>query len=132
MNEHVKLALCVMAAIPSICTPVRADTVEEQLQRRAEEARRSLPTMVTDGLQATNIATMGRTLILQYHFTTTTPFADMPRVKAEYFRSSVNSACTNPETINALKQGVTFSYMYHYFDNRFAMQYDINRRTCGR
>ena len=112
---------------------VSADAVEEQLRVTARETQKSLPMQVEPGVQATSVAAVGKTLMYRYHFTGVPPTArEVASIKADAFRNSVNSSCTNPEMVNALKQDVNFQYDFYDRDNRFVFQYTINRKACGR
>lgn len=108
-------------------------SVEDQLRKTADETRKNLPMLIGEGIQATNIAAVGKTLLLRHNFTTKSASSpNLTRLKAELYSSAVKFACTTPDTINALKQGVTFSYQYYDSDNNFVMQYDVSRRSCGK
>jgi len=110
-----------------------AEPVEEQIRKIAAETQKSLPMQVSDELIATNVATVGKIMVYRYNFTKSR--ASIPNVgslKEDAYRSSVNSACTNPTSINALKQGVSYQYEFYDSQNNFVMQFSVDRKSCGR
>ena len=68
MNQLSKLALITLMLVSNIGAGHSADSVEDQLRRVADETRKSLPMMVGDGIQATNIAAVGKTMLAQFVF----------------------------------------------------------------
>lgn len=92
-------------------------SIESQLQALARETRKGLP-MLVDDVQATNIAAVGKALILYYNFQKRKP--DIGNLH-KYYDSSVNSACSNPDTRRVLNLGVLYVYEYYDVDNIFVM-----------
>jgi hypothetical protein len=100
-----------------------AESIEAQLKRVADETRKSLPMMVGEDIQATNIAAVGKISMLRYNFTKKkSAIFDLNSLKAEYYQNSVNAACTNPDTLRAFSNGVSFDYQYYDSANEFVMQ----------
>lgn len=108
-------------------------TIEAQLRNVANETRKSLPMMMNDDLQATSIGAVGRVLISKYNFTKSkSSFPNLSEIKNYYYSNSVNGACTNPDTVLAMKNGVSFMYEYYDIDNIFIMKYTIEKNTCSK
>ena len=106
-------------------------SIESQLQSIARESRKSLPMQIDDAVQATNIAAIGKTLLNTYHFTKpNTSLGNLSDLKAFYYRSSLNAACTNPDVLQTLKLGVSVIYDYYDVNNRFVMKFTIDNNTC--
>ena len=106
-------------------------SIESQLQNIARESRKSLPMQIDDEVQATNIAAIGKTLLNTYHFTKpNTSLGNLSDLKAFYYRSSLNAACTNPDVLQTLKLGVSVIYEYYDVNNRFVMKFTIDSNTC--
>ena len=86
---------------------------------------------IDDEIQATNIAAVGRTLLNTYNFTKRkTSLGNISDLKAFYYRSSLNTACTNPDTLQALKLDISVAYEYYDVDNIFVMKFTIDQNTC--
>jgi len=125
------LLLTVGSVTPTIA--YGADSVEEQIRRIAAETQKSLPMQMSDDLIATNVATVGKIMLLRYNFTKSrASISNVASLKAEAYRDSVNNACTNPTMINALKQGVSMQYEFYDSQNNFVMQFSVDRKSCGR
>lgn len=108
-----------------------ADSIETQLKRIADETRKSLPMMVSEDVQATNITAVGKILMHRYNFTKSkSAMTNLSSMKAEYYNNSVNAACTNPDTLSAFRSGVSVAYEYYDSNNQFVMQYTIDASTC--
>ena len=87
--------------------------------------------MVSNNVQATNIAAVGKTLMNRYNFTSRkSALANVSALKTEYYGNSANAACTNPETLRAFNNGVSIDYQYYDSNNEFVMQYVIDANTC--
>lgn len=107
------------------------ESIEAQLRQTADEARKSLPMMVSENVQGTNITAVGKTLMYRYNFTSKkSVLANLKVLKAEYFGNSVNAVCTNPDMLKALKNGVSLDYQYYDSNNEFVMQYTVDASTC--
>jgi hypothetical protein len=121
------------AALTGIGVAYGAESVEEQIRKIAAETQKSLPMQVSDDLIATNVATVGKIMVYRYNFTKRlASISGIGSLKADAYRSSVNSACTNPTSINALKQGVTYQYEFYDSQNKFVMEFSVDRTSCGR
>ena len=108
-----------------------AESIEAQLKRVADETRKSLPMMVSEDVQATSIAAVGKVLMNRYNFTSRkSAIPDLKSLKAKYYQNSVNAACTNPDTSRALRNGVSINYQYYDSANEFVMQYTLDAATC--
>ncbi len=109
-----------------------AESIEAQLKRVADETRKSLPMMVSEDVQATSIASVGKILMHRYNFTSRkSALANASALKVKYYRNSVNAVCTNPETLRALNNGASLDYQYYDSKNEFVMQYTIDTKTCS-
>lgn len=106
------------------------ESIEAQLKRVADETRKTLPMMVSDDIQATNIAAVGKILMNRYNFTKRKTALNVNTLKAEYYGNSVSAACTNPDTLTAFRNGVSVEYQYYDSSNEFVMQYTIDANTC--
>lgn len=132
-NKSSASVLLLLAASLKLAVAYGAESVEEQIRKIAAETQKSLPMQVSDDLVATNVATVGKIMVYRYNFTKSR--ASIPNVgnlKADAYRSSVNSACTNPTSINALRQGVSYQYEFYDAQNNFVMQFSVDRKACGR
>lgn len=110
---------------------VGAESVEEQIRRIAAETQKSLPMQVSEDVVATNVAAVGKTMMYRYNFTKKLgSLSNTSSLKSDFYRSSLNSACTNPVSINALKQGVSYLYEFYDSENKFVMQFSIDRGSC--
>lgn len=118
-------------SIACVSAATAAESIEAQLKRVADETRKSLPMMVNDDVQATNIAAVGKILMNRYNFTKRkSAILDIDILKVEYYQNSVNAACTNPDTLKAFINGVSFDYQYYDSANEFVMQYMLDASTC--
>lgn len=106
------------------------ESIEAQLKRVADTTRASLPMMVSENVQATNITAVGKILMNRYNFTSRKSALNVAALKSDYYGNSVNAACTNPETLRAFNSGVSVEYQYYDSSNEFVMQYAINANTC--
>lgn len=122
---------CVLVICAVVNVAAGADSIEAQLKRMADETRKSLPMMMSEDLQATSIAAVGKILLLRYNFTKKKTELNVPVLKAENYTNSVNAASTNPDTQKALRNGVVFEYQYYDAVNEFVMQYTIDAKTCN-
>jgi hypothetical protein len=115
----------------SSSTALGSESIEAQLKHTAAEAMKSLPMMVSDDVQGTSIAAVGKTLMNRYNFTSKkSSLASVSALKSEYYINSVNAACTNPDTLRALNNGVFLEYQFYDSINEFVMQYTIDASTC--
>lgn len=131
MNMRTIRRSLVFIALISASTARGGESIEAQLKRVADETRKSLPMMVSENVQATNISAVGKTLMNRYNFTLRkTALANVNALKSEYYGNSVNAACTNPDTLRAFNNGVSFDYQYYDSSNEFVMQYAIDAKTC--
>lgn len=87
--------------------------------------------MVSEDVQATNIAAVGKILMNRYNFTSKkSALANVGALKAKYYGNSVNAACTNPEMLGAFSNGMSVDYQYYDSNNEFVMQYTIDAKVC--
>jgi hypothetical protein len=127
------LILLFAPALIGIDVAYSAESVEEQIRKIASETQKSLPMRLSDDLIATNVATVGKIMVYRYNFTKSlASIPNVPSLKSDAYRTSVNSACTNPTSINALKQGVSYQYEFYDSQNNFVMQFSVDRASCGR
>jgi len=123
--------LLVFIMLISASTALGSESIEAQLRQTAAEAMKSLPMMVSDDVQGTSIAAVGKTLMNRYNFTSKkSSLASVSALKSEYYANSVNAACTNPDTLRALNNGVSIDYQFYDSINEFVMQYTIDASTC--
>ena len=105
-------------------------SIESQLQNIARESRKNLPIQIGE-VQATNITAIGKTLLATYNFTKQKSLlGNLSDLKVYYYRSSRNTACSNPDTLKALKLGVSVVYEYYDVDNVFVMKFIIDQNSC--
>lgn len=127
------LILLLATALTGIGVAYGAESVEEQIRKIAAETQKSLPMRVSDDVIATNVGTVGKLMLIRYNFTKSlASLSNIGSLKADAYRSSVNSACTNPTTINVLKHGVSVQYEFYDSQNKFVMQFSVDRASCGR
>lgn len=75
-----------------------AESIEAQLKRMADETRKNLPMMVSEDVQATNIAAVGKRLINRYNFTRRkSVISDLNNLRTAYYKNSANAACTKSQ-----------------------------------
>jgi hypothetical protein len=131
MSMRLVYVLLATIALAGTANARTRDSIELQLKRMADTTRMSLPMMVNDNVQATNISSVGKILMNRYNFITRRAvLGDIGSLKSEYYNNSVNAACTNPETISAFNSGVSFDYQYYDSANEFVMQYALDANTC--
>jgi hypothetical protein len=103
-------------------------SVEEQLVQIARATQKNMPMELPGGLVAVQAAAIGKTLAFRYNIVRR---VDSPeRLKALTYESSVNTACSTPETVEALKAGVSMKYDFYFADSRYAFGYVFDRRAC--
>src|SRR6266498_1801594 len=96
-RKRLVLASLFFTATLSAGNAFGAESVEEQIRKIAAETQKSLPMQVSEDVVATHVATVGKIMLYRYNFTKKLASLSNPNgLKAEYYRSSVNSACTNP------------------------------------
>ncbi|MBL0353057.1 MAG: hypothetical protein IPP03_10490 [Dechloromonas sp.] len=131
MNAFLGRIICALLLLNCAHPAWAADSIETQLKKIADQTRKSLPMMVSENVQATNIAAVGKILMNRYSFTKPkSAIGNVNGLKAEYYNNSVNAACTNPDTLRALNNGVSFDYQYFDSTNQFVMQYAVDASTC--
>lgn len=131
MNVHALRRSIVFLSLACVGAATAAESIEAQLKRVADDTRKSLPMMVSEDVQATNIAAVGKILMNRYNLTRRkSAIPNLNSLKAEYYQNSVNAACTNPDTLSAFSNGVSFDYQYYDSANEFVMQYTLDAGTC--
>jgi hypothetical protein len=131
MNVQTLRISIVFLCLGCVGAATAAESIEAQLKRLADETRKSLPMMVSEDVQATNIAAVGKILMHRYNFTRRkSAIPNLNSLKREYFQNSVNAACTNPDTVRAFSNGVSLDYQYYDSANEFVMQYTLDAGTC--
>jgi hypothetical protein len=111
-----------------------AKSIEAQLKYVADETRKTLPMMIGEDIQATNIGSSGKTLINYYNFTKQKiDFYNLPAIIDKYRRNSIIAACTNPDTLKFIvKSGGSIQYRFYDSDNVFVDKFTIDSKTCNR
>lgn len=108
-----------------------SNSIETDLINWANIVRKSLPMVMNDELQATNIAAVGKVLILKYNFLKKkVNIYNLEQLKTEYYSDAINAACTNPDTRQLINAGVTVQYEYYDRDNIFLMKFKIDKNIC--
>jgi len=132
VNNWLKMSAIFIILLVSIVNNGYSASIESQLQNLARETRKSLPMRIgDDDIQATNITVVGKTVLSTYNFLRKkSQLGNINNVKPVYYKSSVNTACTNPDTLKMLKLGVSFVYEYYDVDNIFVMTFTIDQNTC--
>lgn len=131
MNVQTMRISIVFLSLVCVGAAAAAESIEAQLKKVADETRKSLPMMVSEDVQATNIAAVGKILMNRYNFTRRkSAIPDLNSLKAKYYQNSINAACTNPDTMRAFSNGVSFDYQYYDSANEFVMQYTLDAGTC--
>ncbi len=132
MDNWLKISAMSILLLVSIANSGYSASIEYQLQELARETRKNLPVRIgNDDIQATNITVVGKNVLSTYNFLRKkSQLGDINNVKPVYYKSSVNTSCTNPETKKMLKQGVSFIYEYYDVENIFVMTFTIDKNTC--
>lgn len=132
MDNWLKISAMSIILLFTIVNIGHSASIEYQLQALARETRKNLPVRIgSDDIQATNITVVGKNVLSTYNFLRKkSQLGDINNVKPAYYKSSVNTSCTNPETKKMLKQGVSFIYEYYDVENIFVMTFTIDQNTC--
>jgi|SRR5690349_9647401 hypothetical protein len=108
-----------------------AESVQAQVKMVADEMRKSLPMMVGEDLQETDIAAIGTALITGYRFTRRkSEIPNLDSRKARFYRANLNSACTHPDLLEAFRNGASINYQVYDSASEFIMQFTIDAETC--
>jgi hypothetical protein len=131
LKKNLVIFIVAVSFLAFIIDKVHCASIETQLQNIARETRKSLPMQIGPEVQATNIAAIGKTLLNTYNFTKKIYLlGNLSDLKAFYYRSSRNTACSNPDTLKTLKLGVSVLYEYYDVDNVFVMKITIDQNSC--
>jgi hypothetical protein len=132
MRRLIILTLLLFFTCNSIA--LAAESIEAQLNYVVDETRKTLPMMIGENIQATNVGSSGKTLINYYHFTKQKfEFYNLPAIIDKYRRNSIIAACTNPDTMKFIvKSGGSIQYRFYDSDNVFVEKFTIDSKTCRR
>lgn len=131
LKKNMPIVIITFSVLAFVISIGYGASIETQLQNMTREARKSLPMQIGTEIQATNVVAIGRTLLYTYNFTRPiSSLGNLADVKTYYFRSSRNTACSNPDTSKTLKLGVSFVYEYYDVNNVFVMKFTVDKNTC--
>ncbi|MEP6889955.1 MAG: hypothetical protein ABI955_04575 [Nitrospirota bacterium] len=117
----------VAAAIP---TTSLAQSLDNTLRSMAAQVSKSLPMMVSAEVQATSVAALGNRIMYKYNIKKPAKQIDTSRLRKEHYENSVNAMCSNPGTVNLLKQGAVVMYQFYDSGNTFLFEMSVTKQAC--
>ncbi len=104
-----------------------------QLQTEAREMNKTLPTMMSSEMQLTRVELRGDSELV-YVCKSTIYSANQinpKQLENNLKPAAVNGICTTPGTLNLVKKGITFTYVYYDKANKYLSEYSITAKDCG-
>lgn len=110
-----------------------ADDIERELQAVAQQTQKNLPTTVADGIVATSMAAIGKTLTMQYRIEIDkNSFKKDKKMQNELHQSSIATQCTNPKIRRLIDQGATIYYRFFDKNTHFLLEIVVDQEKCIR
>jgi len=104
-----------------------------QFQKQASETNKTLPKMTSSEMELTRVEFRGDSEIV-YVTKTTLYNADQINTKQlenNLKPTAVNIGCNSPTTLNLLKRGLKYTYVYYDKTNKYLSEYSITAKDCG-
>jgi uncharacterized membrane protein len=96
----------------------------------AAQVSKNLPMMVSAEVQATSVAAFGNRIMYKYNIIKPAKQIDTSRLRKEHYENSVNAMCSNPGTVNLLKQGAVIMYQFYDSGNAFLFEMSVTQQAC--
>ena len=114
-------------------SPAFGGNIEDDLNAIAVETQRYLPKRVAEGVTSTTIASLGKTLMMQYRLDMgNKEFNGDSTIVGDLTKSSVSTQCSTPQMRSFIKRGATLRYMFFSKDGVFLSEIAVNDEICRR
>lgn len=104
-----------------------------QFQGAVAEMNKTLPAMTSKEMQLTRVEFRGTS---EFVYEARSTIYSSNQINTKLLESSlkptaVNGICTTPDTLNFVKRGMRYTYVFYDKDNRYLSEYSITAKDCA-
>ncbi len=109
-----------------------SNTEIHQFQKQANEMNKTLPKMTSSEMELTRVEFRGDSEMI---YVTKTTLYNADQINTQQMENNlkptaVNIGCSTPNTLNLLKRGLKYTYVFYDKANIFLSEYSITAKDC--